>query len=184
MKCPKCGTTYNHDRDYCINCGEVLNKEIVETLGDTDNEYLYYYFDEFKNGKDLKKINVGFIFLPVPMFLFYRLYYECAIFICLILICIFSLTVVLALTGPFGFFIALFATLAPIFYYLYYIFHVNKKRKFYAVNKIAKIRIENKDKTTDEIGKIIESNSKNNTVAFVVALIIQVLLLLFIILMK
>ena len=182
MKCPKCGTTYNHDRDYCINCGEVLNKEIVETLGDTDTEYLYYYFDEYKRGKDLPKFNIGFIFLPIPMFLFYRLYYECAIFICLILIAIFSLTVVLALTGPFGFFIAVFATLAPIFYYIYYIFHINEKRRFYAVNKIAKLRADNKDKTNDETGKIIEANSKNNKIAFIISLIIVLLVILFILL--
>lgn len=184
MKCPKCGTNYNHDRDYCINCGEILNKELVKILGDTDAEYLQYYFDEYKEGKNLPRINIGFIFLPIPMFLFYRLYYECAILICLILISIFSLTVVLSLTGPFGFFIALFATLAPIFYYIYYIFHVNDKRVFYAVNNIAKIRVDNKDKSVEELVKMIEEKSKNNVIAFIVALIIQIVLLFFIILLR
>ena len=48
MKCPKCGTNFSHDRDYCINCGAIINKEIVDKLHFNDSDDLIYYFKEYE----------------------------------------------------------------------------------------------------------------------------------------
>ena len=176
MKCPKCGTTFSHDRDYCINCGAILNKEIVDKLHFNDSDDLIYYFKEYEEGKSLPKINIGYILLPLPLSFYYKMYYDAIIFILLGLHAVFAATVVQALTGIFGFFYIVFSFVAWIAFYIFDIVKINEKRTADANSKITRIRRENEGKSEEEIIELIKKEAKGNFVLFIVFLILQLLI--------
>lgn len=176
ISCPKCGSKFKTKREYCINCGYVFDLSMVDKFNDSESNYFYYYFDEYKIKNDLPKVNVGFIFFPLPMFFYYKMYSEAIVFILMILHMIFALTFVQRATGPFGFFYILFSVLIPLVYYIWNIFKLNDLRKKYAYYKIGEIQRENKDKSNEEIIEIIKKYKKHNNIMLIIGIILTIIL--------
>ena len=179
--CPKCGTKYNHKRDYCLKCGSILDTELVKEVGHTDADYFYYYFKEYENGKDLAKINIGCIFIPIPMIFYYKLYKEGIIFFVILLISLLSYFIIYPSVGPFGFYLVVFSIVGLLTYHIFMIFKVNEIRKRDALDKISYILRLNEDKTEEEKIELIKKSSKNNISFFIIALIILISLFIIII---
>jgi hypothetical protein len=149
---------------------------MVDKYNDSESNYFSYYFDEYKNGKDLPKVNIGFIFFPLPMFFYYKLYSEGIIFILMILHFIFAATVVYKATGPFGFFYILFSFLIPLAYYLWNIFKINELRKKYAYYIIGTIQRDNINKSNEEIIELVKNKKKTSIWLFIIGIIISLLI--------
>lgn len=167
MICPKCKANLNNGSEYCPRCGLYFENKT--------NDLLDYYLLE-SSPISLHSISIWYLLFG-GIYAIYKKMYYIALNTFLVDIFAFSfnslfLSFFIADNTFIYKFIRSLAVLFAVIIHVYYVFHFNKEYLENRNIKINKIKRDNSDESNDVVLKLIEKDSKNNTLGLLISIII------------
>ena len=182
MKCPKCNAEYKTNLKFCPKCGEVFESNDIQMFSDIYNlELLEMYYPNKEEKIYTKKINYKYLLFGYVYAIYKRMYKHAAISIILfalglLILYYFKLMVVYSL--GFLFYFIFFIMISPIVFYIYNVFNFDRLLLLYRKQRINKIISKNRDKSKEEIEKIIIKDSVNDKSGAVITGVISTVILI------
>lgn len=181
MICPKCNSKLIDDSKYCPICGEIFEKGDVKKYSEVhDTELMEIYYPNKDKKFKIWGVSLRYAFFTYIYAIYKKMYLCATISIAALLYWWYMVPRFIYLTfHSYGFsFYPMFYTLElGAFFYLFYIFKFDKillnKRK----KKLNKIIANNKDKSKEEIIKLVEKDNKDNKLGLVISIIISIIVI-------